>query len=554
MRQNFYKTYAPNPRMERSDYDFLCGIWQFSFDDAVFDRTIKVPFTCESEASGIGDTSCHECVWYRRKFRVHRHSGRLLLHFEGVDYHSFIYLNGKSVGEHIGGFTSFCLDITDAATEGENEIVLKVLDSFDKSQLRGKQRAKCENYDCWYVQSTGIWKPVWLEYVGSTYVENISFRTENDGSVEATVRLSGDDDVSLTVFDGDSALLTVSSVRAAAEHILNFKVDCPKLWNSEHPNLYYVKIQTKDDEVKSYFGFRTVEVKENGLYINGVREYQQMILYQGYWQKSLLTAPDDAALEADVKLIKEMGFNGVRVHQKIENEVFYYICDKFGLYVWGEIPSAYEFTERMKEEYKRDFKLIFEQLKDYVCIISWLLFNETWGVYQIKEDKSQQEYIEDMTKFIRARDKRPVITNDGWYHLDSDILSLHEYEQDSDVFAREYRDKEYVVKDKIINTNKFGKAFADGYSYNHQPVFISEYGGIAIKGKEGWGYGKSADDITLYEERLRKLVNAIRSLPYVSGCCYTQFNDVQQEINGLLDSDRKEKLPVGTISSIFATK
>lgn len=557
--EKFYKKYAPNPRFERSDYEFLCGEWDFCFADEnqdfpVFDKKINVPYSYECDASGIGDVTAHECIWYKRTINVKQHSGAILLHFEAIDYHSFVYVNGKLATEHIGGFTAFSVDITNLVNVGENEITIKVLDSFDKSQLRGKQRAKSESYECWYVQTTGIWKPVWMEYVGSTYFTEVSFVPNNNGTVKALLQLNAPANVTLCVCDGETQLYTYRSTQAQTQHVVDFVISNPKLWSCTTPNLYNVQVTTDTascDVVNSYFGFCNVTTDQDGLYVNGNREFQQMILYQGFWKDTMLSAPNDEELEKDIDLIKAMGFNGVRVHQKVENEVFYYLCDKKGLYVWGEMPSAYEFTEKMQEEFSRDSMRIYNQLKNHVCVVSWLLFNETWGVYQIKHDKAQQDYINSIADILRNKDSRPIITNDGWYHLDSDILSLHEYEQDADVFQKEYCDKNYVVSTKTVNVNTYGKAFADGYKYSNQPVFISEFGGIALDRDEGWGYGESATSVLDYKNRLQKLVKTVVQLPYVSGCCYTQFNDTQQEVNGLLDACRQPKLPVEVLRGIF---
>lgn len=191
--------------------------------------------------------------------------------------------------------------------------------------------------------------------------------------------------------------------------------------------MYGVKIRVLGktaDEVYTYFGIREIEAREDGVYINGKREFQQMILDQGYWKDTMLTAPGDEAIEKDVRAIREMGFNGVRMHQKVESFVFYSLCDKYGLYVWGEIPSAYAFDERMKTEFLRDCTDIVEQLKNHPCVVSWVLFNETWGVSDIKENKEEQNFVQRMYEEVRKADDRPIITNDGWYHLGSDILSL----------------------------------------------------------------------------------------------------------------------------------
>ena len=556
----FYKKYAPDPLKERKDYEFLCGEWDFCFADEnpdapTFDKMITVPYSYESKASGIGDATPHTCVWYSRKFSVKKHSGAILLHFEGVDYHSFVYINKTLVNEHIGGFTKFCIDITSYVKEGENEIEVKVFDSLDKSQLRGKQRAKNESYECWYVQTTGIWKPVWIEYVGSVYVKDIEFKSDMTGNVTAKIQLSDKQRLSLEVTCPDGISQCMGSATPSGEHIIDFKVVNMRLWNSESPDLYTVNITVHGetpDKVSSYFGISDVSVREDGMYINGKKEYQQMVLDQGYWADTMLSAPDDEALEKDIDLIKAMGFNGIRVHQKVENDVFYYLCDKKGIYVWGEIPSAYEFTTKMQSEFMRDAKAIFEQLKKHVSIVCWLLFNETWGISDIRANIAQQEFVGSVEQVFRGADNRPVITNDGWYHLNSDVLSLHEYEQSPEVFEKEYKDKDYVVTDKVINTNKFGTAFANGYAYRGQPVFISEYGGIAIDDKRGWGYGECACDVAEYKRRLNSLVDIVMSIPYVSGACYTQFTDVQQETNGLLYADRTPKIPLSEIKDIFS--
>ena len=404
---------------------------------------------------------------------------------------------GAFAGEHKGGYTEFCLDVTPYVKEGENVLTVGVLDSLSKSQLRGKQRAKTASYECWYVQTTGIWKPVWLEYAGETYLKRFRTDASADGTVRLECELSGEAETRFEIFDGEK--------RVAA-----------------------------------------------GVLPRGSKAEGSVRIDQGYWPDTMLTAPDEEALEKDVELIKRMGFNGVRKHQKVESHIFYYLCDKLGLYVWGEIPSAYIFDAKMRDEFTRDAQAIVLQLRNHPSVICWLLFNETWGVYSIKDSAEQQAYVESVEKRVRAMDGRPVITNDGWSHLNSDILSLHEYEQDPEIFRREYAVKDHVVTDKKINTNFYGKAFADGYRYRGQPVMISEYGGVAIDGAEGWGYGANASDVAAYAERVRAIADTVQAIPYVCGCCYTQLTDVQQEVNGLLTADRVPKLPTDVIREIFS--
>lgn len=557
---NGYGKYCPNPQFERKDYLFLCGQWQFCMADSetanpVFDREIVVPYSYESKASGIGDESVHCCVWYRRTFPVRAHRGKVLLHFEAVDYFASVFVNGSLAGEHRGGYTEFCLDITPYVKEGENVLTVRVLDSLSKSQLRGKQRAKAESYECWYVQTTGIWKPVWLEYAGETCLECFRVHASADGTVRLECELSGEAETFYEIYDGEKCVFSGGIPRGGKKVAGAANILSPKLWSADAPHLYTMKIRVSgepSDEVYTYFGIREISLREDGVYINGKREYQQMILDQGYWPDTMLTAPDESALERDVELIKRMGFNGVRKHQKVESHIFYYLCDKLGLYVWGEIPSAYIFDAEMRGEFTRDTRAIVAQLSNHPSVICWLLFNETWGVYSIKDSAEQQAFVESVEKMVRKLDDRPVITNDGWSHLDSDILSLHEYEQNPETFRKEYAVKDYVVTDKKINTNFYGKAFADGYRYRGQPVMISEYGGVAIDGAGGWGYGAGAADTAAFAERVRSIADTVKSIPYVCGCCYTQLTDVQQEVNGLLTADRVPKLPTDVIREIFS--
>lgn len=559
MKTNYGKM-CPDPAFERKDYEFLTGEWKFSFSpdgtEPVFDKKIVVPYSYECDGSGIGDRTMHECVWYEREFCVKPHGGRVLLRFEGVDYFCAVFINGVAVGEHRGGYTPFCLDITDRVAVGSNTVRVKVRDDFNGAQLRGKQRRRAESYDCWYVQTTGIWKPVWLEYAGSVPLEKVSFLAKNDGTVTFEGRTAADADVTVAVSFGGKP---VAEALCRAENGAfggRFRIDDPALWSDKDPALYSVTVSVGGavkDEVHTYFAFREITSDERGIYVNGERVYLAMILAQGYWKETGLTAPDESALEEDVRLIRELGFNGIRMHQKVESNVFYYLCDKLGMYVWGEIPSAYEYGERMKEEFERDSLEIVSALSVHPSIISWVVFNESWGIPAIKSDRECQRFVEKMQQKFREKDPtRLIVINDGWHQLNGDLLTLHEYEQDANTLAREYRDKRYVVTDKLINENRYGRSFADNYAYSGQAVLISEFGGVSMKRGGGWGYGDGAENVQELQRRISALVSALRGLDYLAGFCYTQFTDVQQETNGLLTIDRKPKLRSECIRHIFA--
>lgn len=548
----------PNPGFVRTDFTLLDGLWDFDFDDqkqftvpVTLGRTIQVPFTYESIKSGIGDTRIHPVVWYQRSFFIKPHTGKILMHFEAVDYSSHVYVNNRLVYEHVGGYTAFKLDITDFVTTGKNLLTVKVEDDLSQSHLRGKQRWKPENYDCWYVQTTGIWKSVWIEYCGSHVIDFIRFYPSNDGHVVCKVQVSGGDQVSLNIKDLE---LTAPIIQHKAE--FSFKINDPQCWSIDNPMLYDALVTLPGevaDRVECYFAFREVSARKEGFFLNDQKVYLRMVLDQGYWADSMLTAPDKAALKADVEQILHYGFNGVRKHQKIESYAFYYLCDCYGLLVWGEIPSAYEFSEQMRQELRRDLPQILKQLSPFVSIVTWVVFNESWGIPEVSRDEKTQQFVKELSHLVREQGgQRLISVNDGWSQMDGDILSLHEYEQNPTVFAREYADVDYVLTDKIING--IGKALVPGIVYTNQPVIISEMGGISLESSNGWGYGEKARSETEYIERFRGLLDTIRKIPYIQGYCYTQFTDVQQESNGLMTIDRLPKIEPKIIREIILDK
>ena len=538
----------PNPLFIREDFALLNGAWAFKMEQkGAYDRVIQVPFTYETTLSGIGDQSVREYVSYEREIEIKEHNGRILLHFEAVDYEAIVYINDIEVKRHVGGYTAFAADITDNVKTGTNVVRVDVFDSMDKQQLRGKQRARTESYECWYVQNTGIWKNVWLEYTGSTYLVSSYFAGDAEGNVNYELRLSDDCDVEISI---EGKTIHAASDKGVVSG--TFVWDKPVLWNVDSPQLYEIEILVQGsvcDRVRTYMAFRSVSVDQDRILVNGNEIYLKMILHQGYYENSSVTPPSADILEKDVRLIKSCGFNGIRMHQKIETYAFYYLCDALGVYVWGEIPSAYEFGERMMTEFRRDALQIVEQLKGFPSIITYVVFNESWGICGVRERKDVQAYTEKMLEEFRKADATRLINiNDGWHQLPGDMLSLHDYEQNADVFYEEYQNKDYVVAEKIING--FGKAYSEGYCYEGQPVLISEFGGIAAKCDDGWGYGEKASNKEEAMNRIRNLMEAVKKLPYLSGYCYTQYTDVEQETNGLFTIDRTPKFPLDFIRSV----
>lgn len=579
--KNYIPDY-PRPQLIRPDWVNLNGTWDFAFDDAAqgeklgwyrgFDaqHTIQVPFTYETKLSGIGDETPHESIWYARTLDVKPHGGRVLLHFEGSDYHTRVFVNGQFVGEHFGGYARFSFDITDFVDLGENKLVVHVHDSFDRTQPRGKQRWVPENFSCFYVQTTGIWKTVWLEYAPAVRIDALKITpllSQKAVRIEASIP-GGKDGLLLWANVSYEGKLTRRAAASLVSGTVTVTVPMDKQeetewgiqkWTPNHPHLFDLELKLLDgdtlrDRVLSYFAMREIAIQKNQITLNGQRLYQRLILDQGYWKDSHLTPPSEAALIEDIQKIKALGYNGVRKHQKIEDERFLYWCDVLGLLVWSEFPATYVYNDTAVENMTREWMEIVRQNYNHPCIITWTPFNESWGVDQVATDAQQQKFTEAIYHLTKAFDPmRPVIVNDGWEHTVSDIITLHDYEASGEVFYRHYQgNKDAILKNELPHmTNGAKSAFAQGYGYRGQPVIISEFGGIAIQNDgSGWGYGDKVTDSEAFLKRFSGITEAIKKLDWCCGYCYTQVTDVQQEVNGLMDMDRNYKVDPEAIRKI----
>lgn len=580
---NFASNLYPRPQMyrEESSWTDLNGIWDYRTDDQnigirdhwqegfTSDLQIRVPFAPEAPLSGIGDPAVHKQVWYHRnifltKFQM---KGRILLHLEGSDYQTTVYLNGCRIDDHKGGYTRFTCDITKSSREGENQLVIQVKDSLDASQPRGKQRWKKDNFGCWYVQTTGIWKSVWLEYVSETYIHSLKLTPNVQAQmlkVEFTLNqaFSGKFRFAASFEDMPVSELTIQAagLRGWVElPIRSLDVDewGVKLWSPEAPNLYHLTVtmmadDTVCDQIESYFGMREIRIEGDHIYLNDRPLYQKLILDQGYWKGSLLTPPDLDAMITDIRLVKEMGYNGLRKHQKVEDDRFYYWCDRLGLLVWCEMPSAYEYSDDMVSAVCSQWAEIVLQHYNHPSIIAWTPLNESWGIPRVKVDPMQQHLSCAMYHLTHSLDNtRPVISNDGWEHTESDLVTLHDYDENGESIFRKYsKDMDDYLGNRA-SFNHYKTLFAQGHQYKGQPVIISEYGGIAMAHDGvGWGYGEKVEDGEAFLKRFECTHRAILSIPKCRGFCYTQLTDVQQEVNGLLHEDRTPKVSLEKIRAI----
>ncbi len=330
-----------------------------------------------------------------------------------------------------------------------------------------------------------------------------------------------------------------------------------KKWSPAHPELYDITFSLYYggklcDTVSSYFGMRDIRIQNSNILLNGEPLYQRLILDQAYWQESHLTPPSEEALLKDIDYVTELGYNGLRMHQKVEDERFLYWCDVKGILVWCEAPSAYLFSDRTVNQFTEEWLDIVKQNYNHPSIITWTAFNESWGVAQIKFNRPQQHFTEGIYHLTKAVDKsRPVIVNDGWEHTVSDILTLHDYEESGKTFFERYSNfTEKILTAEVYHSGS-RSALADGYEYKGQPIIISEYGGIAFDNDaSGWGYGNKVTTKENFVERFDHITTAMKQLPFICGYCYTQLTDVQQEINGLMDIDRNYKVEPEKIKEI----
>lgn len=573
----------PRPQFVRESWHSLNGEWDFRFDDGNVgekekwyeefngDLKIMVPFTYETKASGIGEGAFHPQIWYHRLLEVpkEQESKRIILHFQAVDYIAKLWVNGTCVGQHQGGYAAFSFDITPYIQFGQsNSLVMKVEDSQSCTQPRGKQRWVKDNFECFYVQTTGIWQSVWLEYVAESYIKSVKMTPDLDSqSVRFEYQTNGE------LKQGKLRLETRISYKGKILKQTALIVDRPWLqlevdllheangpwkvsrWSPQNPNLYDVEfVLFKDDvvidHVYSYFGMRKISIEKGKVLLNNTPIYQRLILDQGYWSDSHLTPPSEQALIEDIDAILAMGYNGVRKHMKVEDARFLYWCDVKGLLVWSEMAATFEFNDEAVETFTKEWIEIVRQQYNHPSIITWVPFNESWGIMQILTDRKQQKFTEGIYHLTKSMDpNRPVITNDGWEHTVSDILTLHDYVETGSEFLQRYADKSPIVNNEwAFNKGKY--ALAQGYTYRGQPIIISEFGGIAFQTDKGWGYGNQVGTDEAFIERFRNITQAIKDIDYICGYCYTQVTDVQQEMNGLLTEDRRPKIPLALIKEI----
>ena len=573
----------PRPQLQRKHWQSLNGTWDFAFDSqadcaspsqVTFDRTIQVPFAPESPASGLAETRHSRACWYRRRFDPPPLAGgeRLWLRFGAVDFKAVVWIDGARAGEHEGGYTPFSIELTHLLQpDVACTIVVQVEDDpLDLCKPRGKQAWHPDPHSIWYPRTSGIWQTVWLEKVPAVSIEAVQWTPTLERweiGLEAWIGAGHAEGIRLevelqagTLRIAQDSYLVVSGEVHRRIALSDPGIDDYRnalLWNPDRPTIIeahlrlYSESRELLDEVRSYTALRSIGLDGNRFVLNGRPYPLRMVLDQGYWPETGLTPPDDDALRRDVELAKAMGFNGVRKHQKIEDPRYLYWADQLGLLVWEEMPSAYRFTRRSIERVTREWEEAIHRDISHPCIVAWVPFNESWGVPNLPQNRAERNYVHALYHLTKTLDPtRPVIGNDGWESVATDIIGIHDYDSRADRIEQRYRTSESLPR-LFERERPAGRALVlEGDNHTGLPIMLTEFGGITFAANEAatWGYWRAHSSEHLAECYTR-LLQAVHGSGLFAGFCYTQFADTYQEANGLLYADRQPKIPLAVIAA-----
>lgn len=529
----------PRPAMLREKWLNINGLWQYAVtpkgsEPEQWEGEILVPYPIESALSGVKKRiSRNECLWYKTDFKLPSswRDKRILLHFEASDWETKIWVDGKAVGNHRGGYDPFCFDISDYVRAGKkHELKVSVWDpGSEGTQPRGKQVN--EPHGIWYTPSSGIWQTVWLEPVSDIYLKSFRITTDIDeGSVKIKPELVNLQDGVRTrariIKDGQ----VLKEKESEGESELSISLEDFEPWSPASPVLYDIEIEVLNkgevtDRIESYTAFRKVTIgkAEDGftrILLNNTFLFQNGPLDQGFWPDGLYTPPGDEAMRYDLEMIKKMGFNMLRKHVKVENRRFYYWCDKMGLLVWQDMPNGdkhighndgdIERTEESAAQFELELERLIETKYNHPSIIVWVAFNEGWGQYETAR----------ITGLIRELDPTRLVNSaSGWADRGTgDMLDIHHYPEPRCPEAEENR-----------------------------AIVLGEFGGLGLPVQDhtweerNWGYENMDDTAALLEkyEDFYRLVYSMVKEEGLSAAVYTQITDVETETNGLLTYDRK---------------
>ncbi len=562
-----YRNEHPNPQFERDGYECLNGVWGFSYgkvvgrENCALDKTIQVPFCPESELSGIGNTELNADCVYTREIEVKKAdlAGKLWLKFGAVDYEACVYVNGAFAGKHAGGYTAFDIDITPHVKAGKNRVTVAVHDDVRENVPSGKQTAKAVSFGCFYTRVTGIWQTVWLERTPLDYIKSVKFYPDaENGKVKTVILTEGEGEIETCVTYRGRETGRAAGATNGGGCVLEIPLSETHLWEAGCGRLYDVSVKFGADEVKSYFGLRSVECKDKKFLLNGKSVFQRLVLDQGYYPSGVYTAQSSLEMREDISRAMDLGFNGARLHQKVFEQRFLYECDKAGYLVWGEYASwgvEYENTRGMGA-FLGEWTETVEQYFNHPSIITWCPLNETWeNIHNGKtvRDARVPECAYAVTKILDPT--RPCVDTSGGYHgRFTDIADFHSYE--------DYRTLKVRIDKAAYAKPDFAKMYLDGEQtgYGGEPLHLSEFGGVTFTGAsvpecacvcetEAWGYNAVADEAAFVANYV-KTVKMLLACKVLSGFCYTQLYDVEQEQNGFYTYDRKLKLSAEAVKKI----
>ncbi|MFC4454208.1 glycoside hydrolase family 2 protein [Deinococcus sonorensis] len=572
----------PRPQLRRP-WRSLDGWWDFAVDeqddpDAVeFRQRIRVPYAPQTAASGLDLALDGTTLWYRTTVHpdAHERPGpqeRLLVHFGAVDWSAEVYVNGAFAGRHEGGYTPFSIDVSRAARAGPFELMVRSVDDHtDMAMPRGKQDWRAEPHAIWYPPTSGVWRTVWLEKVPRQHIAQLSWtpdlpRFELTASVALAEPPRPGTRLRLELLDhgrplADTDVLVTGQRITVPLRLPDPGVDDARndlLWMPDHPKLLDVRVTLSVDGVVTdradgYAALRSLETRGRRFLLNGIPHPLRLALHQGYWADTGMTG-DDERFRADVELARRLGFNGVRLHQKIEDPRFLYWCDRIGLAVWVDLPGAYAFTPTSIDRLTRTWLEVLQLYRSHPSVVAWVPFNESWGLPDIPQRPEQQQAQRALYALTRTLDPtRPVSGSDGWEQVVTDLFTVHDYVQDPAELLARYGSRA-AVEENLWRLWPGGREQGlNGFTPGDRPVILSEFGGTSLvpEGDAGWGYAilRDPEQFMARAEALLLAANQAILNKGIHGYCYTQLTDTYQEMNGLATMDRVLKGDAARLSS-----
>lgn len=548
----------PRPQMVRSKWLNMNGMWDYMGGEELINpasatvvpefpvnlERIRVPFPPESELSGIGRNQ-EINLWYRRKFTIPNdwNNKKVLLHFGAVDHIATVFVNGKKVGTHTGGYDAFTFDITDFLEAGENILIVGTHDPNDGKSACGKNGARGD-----YTFTSGIWQTVWLEPVEEQYISRIKLVPDlNNNRLKVTVYSDAPDYNVLAIVRDNGK--EIASAKGTTNKAFCIPIENPRLWSPDDPFLYDLKLELQDcqekvtDKVDSYFGMRSISIGKiegvNRVLLNGKFIFQIGLLDQGYWPDGIFTAPTDKALLYDISLAKQAGFNMIRKHIKVEPQRWYYHCDRLGLLVWQDMPNLWEPDDvdsiAVRNQFRQELKIMIDQHMNAPSIVTWIPFNENWGAFDVT----------DITDWTKKYDSSRLVNGNSGYN-------------NAPAYRSAYGDP---GNGDFVDLHHYGKIETKAMSRpdNKRAASLGEFGGKGLFIREHlWPVPNNAYEIMLNKESLTDtyilMLNELEQMVRyygLSAAVYTQTTDVEHEINGLVTYDRQvQKMDLSKVKQI----